>query len=60
MQRVRIYAGLESEFDSAQSVAKFIIKKFIVTTIAQQSSFRPELLLKHAPLLIFSSSAGLA
>ncbi|HEY8658360.1 MAG TPA: hypothetical protein VIL78_04945 [Hanamia sp.] len=57
--RARIYAGLKIEFLSPGTVAKFIIKMFIVTTIAQQSSISPELLLKHAPQPIVSTSARL-
>jgi hypothetical protein len=57
-QRLRIYAGME-EFLLPVTVAKFIIKKFIVITIAQQSIFCPKLLLKYAPLLIVSTSSPL-
>jgi hypothetical protein len=58
-QRPRIYAGLELEFLSAETVAKFILKVHCIT-IVHKVFFSPELLLKDVPLLIFSTSAKLA
>ena len=57
-QRSRIYAGLEIEFLSARTVAKFIIKSLLLLlSLNKVSSAR--LLLKDALMLIGSTSARL-
>ena len=56
----RIYAGLELVFLLPVNPCQIYNLKFIVTTIAGQSPFSPELLLKHALQLIVSMSARLA
>jgi hypothetical protein len=58
-QRLRIYAGMELEFPSAETVAKFILKSSLLL-LSLIKFFLTGLLLKLAPQLIISTSARLA
>ena len=58
-QRPRIYAGLELEFLSARTVAKFIIKSSLLF-LSLNKVFPDRAAAESAPQLIFSTSARLA
>ncbi len=54
-----LYRRRENSIPSAPNRCQIYNKKFIVTTIAEQSFFSPEQLLKHAPMLTISSQPRL-